>query len=93
LFYFFNEQISSIVKWVLYEHNNPLCSRIAVLTGAVGCASKRSLIVQFTVSGPVPCSGAKRRDKVLDEVSAAIPGDAVAGNVPHHQRPSFWASA
>lgn len=24
-------------------------------------------------SGPVPCSGALRRDKVLDEVSAAIP--------------------
>ena len=32
-------------------------------------------------SGPVPCSGAKRRGKVLDVVSAAIPGDAVAGNV------------
>jgi hypothetical protein len=29
----------------------------------------------------VPCSGAfARRGKVLDEVSAAIPGDAVAGN-------------
>jgi hypothetical protein len=25
-------------------------------------------------------SGARRRDKVLDEVSTAIPGDAVAGN-------------
>ncbi|MCJ7601647.1 MAG: hypothetical protein MUO63_09125 [Desulfobulbaceae bacterium] len=32
-------------------------------------------------SGQVPCSGAKRRGKALDEVSTAIPGDAVAGNV------------
>ena len=40
-----------------------------------------SLLVRFSVSGPVPCSGAfARRDKVLDAVSAAIPGDAVAGN-------------
>jgi hypothetical protein len=31
-------------------------------------------------SGPVPCSGAERRGKALDEVSAAIPGDGVAGN-------------
>jgi len=31
---------------------------IAVLTGTVGRASKRSLIVRFTVSGRVPCSGA-----------------------------------
>ncbi len=30
----------------------------AVLTGAVGRTSKRSLIVRFAVSGPVPCSGA-----------------------------------
>jgi hypothetical protein len=28
---------------------------IAVLTGTVGRASKRSLVVRFTVSGPVPC--------------------------------------
>jgi hypothetical protein len=28
----------------------------------------------------VPCSGARRQDKVLDEVSAAIHGDAVAVN-------------
>jgi len=53
---------------------------IAVLTGTGERASKRSLIVRFTVSGPVPCSGARRRGKVLDVVSAAIPGDAVAGN-------------
>ncbi|MBU4261223.1 MAG: hypothetical protein KKC76_04995, partial [Proteobacteria bacterium] len=45
---------------------------IAVLTGAVCRASKRSLIVWYAVSGQVPCSGAKRRDKVLDEVSTAI---------------------
>ena len=40
-----------------------------------------SLVVRFPVSGPAPCSGAlARRGKGLDEVSAAIPGDAVAGN-------------
>jgi hypothetical protein len=53
---------------------------IAVLTRAVGSASKRSLIVVFTVSGQAPCSGAKRRSKELDEVSTAILGDAVAEN-------------
>jgi hypothetical protein len=31
-------------------------------------------------TGEVPCSGARRRDKA-NEVSAAIPGDAVAGNI------------
>jgi hypothetical protein len=31
-------------------------------------------------SGQVPRSGAKRRGKAFDEVSTAIPGDAVAGN-------------
>jgi hypothetical protein len=36
-------------------------------------------------SGPVPCSGAKRRGKALDEGSAAIPGDAVAGNAKPQQ--------
>jgi len=54
---------------------------IAVLTGAVGRASKRSLIVRFTVSGPAPCSGAERRDKELDVVSTAIHGGAAAVNV------------
>ena len=54
---------------------------IAVLTGAVCRASKRSLIVWCAVSGQVPCSGAKRRDKVLDEVSTAILGGAAAENV------------
>jgi hypothetical protein len=53
---------------------------IAVLTSAVGSASKRSLIVMFTVSGQVPCSGAQRQDKELDVVSTAIHGDAVAMN-------------
>jgi len=37
-------------------------------------------------SGRVPCSGAKRRDKVLDEVSTAIPGGAAAGNGPVSRR-------
>jgi len=32
-------------------------------------------------SGQVPCSGARRRGKALDEVSAAIPRDAVARNM------------
>jgi hypothetical protein len=53
----------------------------AVLTGAVCRANKRSLIGWCAVSGQVPCSGAKRRDKVLDEVSTAVHGDAVAVNV------------
>ncbi len=34
-----------------------------MLTGSVCCASKRSLVVQCSVSGPVPCSGARRRSK------------------------------
>ncbi|MCD6336989.1 MAG: hypothetical protein J7M01_01995, partial [Candidatus Marinimicrobia bacterium] len=42
---------------------------------------KRSLIVRFTVSGQVPCSGAERRSKVLDEVSTAILGGAAAENI------------
>ncbi len=52
----------------------------AVLTCGGSRSSKRSLIVRFPLSGPVPCSGARRRDKALDEVSAAILGDAVAEN-------------
>ncbi len=43
---------------------------IAVLTSAVDGASKLCLVVLFTVSGQAPCSGAKRRDEVIDEVSA-----------------------
>jgi len=53
---------------------------IAALTCAGGRAGKRSLPVRSPVSGQAPCSGARRRGKALDEVSAAIPGDAVAGN-------------
>jgi len=53
---------------------------IVVLTCAVDSVSKRSLIVVFTVSGPVSCSGARRRDKVLDVVSTAIHGGAAALN-------------
>jgi len=44
-------------------------------------ASRRSLIDRCAVSGQVPCSGARRQGKVLDEVSTAIHGDAVAMNV------------
>ncbi|MBW1800521.1 MAG: hypothetical protein JRJ85_07295 [Deltaproteobacteria bacterium] len=47
----------------------------------MGRAIKRSLFVRFTVSGQVPCSGAKRRDKGLDEVSTAIHGGEAAVNL------------
>jgi hypothetical protein len=63
-----------------FTHRHFLKHIIAVLTSAVGSASKRSLIVMFTVSGQVPCSGAQRQDKGLDVVSTAILGDAVAKN-------------
>jgi len=53
----------------------------AVLTGAGGRTSKRSLIVRFTVSGRSPCSGARRLNKALDEVSTAVHGGAAAVNV------------
>ena len=51
-----------------------------MLTGTGGRASKRSLIVRFTVTGRVPCSGAERRDKGLDVVGTAIPGGEAARN-------------
>ncbi|MBU1937154.1 hypothetical protein KKG05_07110, partial [bacterium] len=37
-------------------------------------------------SGQVPCSGARHRGKALDEVSAAIPRDAVARNAANQPR-------
>jgi len=52
-----------------------------VLTSAVCDASKRSLVVLYTVPGQVPGSVAERRDQGLDEVSTAILGDAVGENV------------
>jgi len=52
-----------------------------VLTGTGGRTIKLRLLVRFTVSGQVPCSGAERRNKVLDVVSTAIPGGAAAWNV------------
>ena len=55
-----------------------------MLTGAGGRASKRSLIVRFTVSGQAPCSGAERRNKELDEVSTAILGGEAGENDRHH---------
>jgi len=63
-----------------------------VLTGTGGRASKRSLIVRFTVFGRVPCSGARRRGKELDAVSTAIPGGEAARNVANQPR-GFFASA
>ncbi len=44
----------------------------AVLTGAVGFSSKRSLIEKFAAAGPVPGSGARRRNQGLDAVSTAF---------------------
>jgi len=63
---------------VLY--GNIYLGPIAGLTGGGRCANKRSLMVRIPLSGPVPCSGARRQDKALDEVSSTILGDAVAEN-------------
>jgi hypothetical protein len=38
------------------------------------------LLLRRAQSGRVPCSGAERRDKVLDEVSTAIHGGEAAVN-------------
>jgi len=51
-----------------------------VLTGAVRRSNRRSLVDRCAVSGQVPCSGARRQGKVLDEVSTAILGGAAAEN-------------
>ena len=51
-----------------------------MLTGFGSCASKRSLIVRLPMSGPVPCSGARRLSKGLDVVSTAIHGGEAAVN-------------
>jgi len=56
-----------------------------VLTGFGSRASKRSLIVRLPMSGPVPCSGARRLGKGLDVVSTAIHGGEAAVNDRHHQ--------
>jgi hypothetical protein len=40
-------------------------------------------------SGQVACSGAERRGKTLDEVSAAIPGGGAAGNGALQGRAAF----
>jgi len=52
---------------------------IAALTRGAKLAGAEGKCKRVT-SGPVPCSGARRRGMALDEVSAAIPGDEVAGN-------------
>ena len=57
-----------------------------MLTSASCSASKRSLIVMYTVSGQVPGSGAQRQDQGLDEVSTAILGDVVGENVANQRR-------
>ncbi len=54
--------------------------------------TKSTLVVWCAVFDRVPCSGAKRRGKALDEVSTAILGDAVAENIALQRRPAFWAS-
>jgi hypothetical protein len=54
---------------------------IAVLTRVVGSASKRSLVVVVTVLGSSSLfRRQRRRNKELDEVCTAIPGDEVARN-------------
>jgi len=55
-----------------------------VLTGTVRRSSRRSLIDRCAVTGLVPCSGAERRDKVLDVVSTAIHGGAAAVKCDRH---------
>jgi len=62
---------------------------IAVLTGAVGFSSKRSLIEKFAATGQAPCSGAERRNKELDEVSTAIHGGRATMN-DLIRGPAFW---
>jgi hypothetical protein len=42
-----------------------LCRLIAALTDGGSRASKRSFLVRISLSGPVPGSGARRRDKLL----------------------------
>ena len=54
---------------------------IAVLRSTVGYASKLCMVVLFTVSGQIPCSGAERQGKELGVVSTAIHGDEVDMNV------------
>ena len=70
----------SNVKLVILKSSGVICHTIAVLTGFGSRASKRSLIVRLPMSGPVPCSGARRLGKGLDEVSTAIHGGAAAVN-------------
>jgi hypothetical protein len=55
------------------------CCRIAALTRGTKLAGAEGACKRGP-SGQAPCSGARRRGKALDEVSAAIPRDAVAGN-------------
>jgi len=53
----------------------------AVLTGAVGFSSKRSLIEKFAVTGPVPGSGAKAPESGAGRSQHRILGGAAAENV------------
>ncbi len=56
------------------------CS-IAVLTSAVGSASKLSLVVMFTVSGPAPGSGASDGTRGWTQSAHRILGGEAAENV------------
>ena len=55
----------SNARFNLRFQNAYLSRNTAVLTGTVGRASKRSLIVRFTVSGQAPCSGASAGTRCL----------------------------
>ena len=55
---------------------------IGLIPALTGAGAGASLLAYDAASGPVPCSGARSAwNKVLDEVSAGIPRDAVARNV------------
>ena len=61
------------LRELLHRAHNRGADRWNEACGAAGACKQ-------VTTGPVPCSGARRRDKALDAVSAAILGDAVAEN-------------
>ena len=72
-----------------FYNNNHLfcegCSLVikanAVLTGAVGFTSKRSLIVKFAGTGPVPGSGARAPESGAGRSQHRVLGGAAAENM------------
>jgi len=74
IYLFCKVQHSGTVLTVFFTDNRDANPRARWM--AAGLPADR----QRAQSGPVPCSGAKRRGMALDEVSAAIPGGGAAGN-------------